>query len=210
MKVTLKKKTIKIIIAIILIIVAIIVGIMITNSIVNDKNIKETEEKLSQIDAKELEAKLIEELEKTELNVNIELSNGVVLTKFTETKQFEGYISAQILGLNQNNYGAVIIPCFKIESDSNGKFKNIEYINLNYSSIRETIRKIIQKTFKESYDIELFKMNDKYSERFNKGYKSKGNIFIDDKDFGIAIMNKINTTNFDEVFTSYTTSTFGL
>ena len=64
------KKALKIIIAVIVVVAVIVVGIIVKKPISNNIIIKDTENKISQINAKELETELINSLKNTSLNVN--------------------------------------------------------------------------------------------------------------------------------------------
>lgn len=141
-----KKKSIIIGIVVMFIIAVIAIGIVISKSLINNSNIKKIEEKLSEINSNELQSKLIEELEETPLNVNtpsitttfgnnlIEIMNGRYSNNkapiyyydmmFYNNKNEEDYVFAIYFDKN-NNETSLSIPCFKIESDSNGNFKNI-------------------------------------------------------------------------------------
>ena len=66
MKLVIKKKTIKIVILIIVMAIIVIGGIFLIQFISNNIMIKQTAEKISQINAEELETKIMEELKNTE------------------------------------------------------------------------------------------------------------------------------------------------
>ena len=131
MSIKIKKKTLKIVGIVIGIIIIIIGLFFLIQTISTNMKISETEEKLSQINAEELNSKLIEELEKTDLNVDLTLDTMFVDTIFSEGEdELEGFTVMSIIAFKNNNViGGIEIPCFKIESDSNGNFKNIEYVS---------------------------------------------------------------------------------
>lgn len=76
------KKIMKIIIVIIVVIALIAGGIFTAKAISANMIINETKEKLSKIDAKELENKIIERLEKSPLNVNTGTTKTEVSSKY--------------------------------------------------------------------------------------------------------------------------------
>ncbi len=141
-----KKKSLIVGIIVIIIVIAISVGIVLTKSFVNHNEEKGIAEKLSNINAEELQNKLIEELKTTPLNIttsSISTTFGNNLTEIinemysdntavvyyydlmlNNNKDEEDYIFA--IYFDKNNKGTSLsIPCFKIESDSSGNFKNI-------------------------------------------------------------------------------------
>ena len=71
------KKAFKIIIAVIVVVAVIVVGIIVKKPISNNIIIKDTENKISQINAKELETELINSLKNTSLNVNTSRYNRI-------------------------------------------------------------------------------------------------------------------------------------
>ncbi len=171
MKVSVKKKTIKIIIAIILIIAIIAVGIIATKTIINNKEIKQTEEKLNQINAEELEKKLIEELKETQIYLNVKNEDTLIGTEF---ENIDGFITAKVtvIEVGKEDINSVEIPCFKIESN-NGKFKNISYF-INTQGIEKTIQETVENTFQKEYNIDLLlKDNNSYNRHFRKSGQSK-------------------------------------
>lgn len=162
---SIKKNVIKIIIGIIVAIAVIVGGIFAFQFISTNSTIKDTEEKLSQIDAKELENKLIEELKNTKLYVGAvsESDNELVWTEF---KNVDGVVMAKIQSTNEEY---VNIPCFKIESDSNGKFKSITFDDTENNGIFDICRQVIKNEFKNKYNIDTFiKNNSLYNNHFRK------------------------------------------
>lgn len=212
-----KKKTLKIV-GIVVAAIIIIVGLFFfVQAILNNIKIKETEEKLSQINSEELKTKLIEELEKTDLNVDLTLDTMFVDTIFTEGKdELEGFTVMSIIAFKNNNViGGIEIPCFKINSDSNGNFKNIEYVYnrpLDTNIIAQTIRNV----FKDSYNIDFtITNNTKYNTTFNQYFINEGTMTTVSNDFFLAIVNRINDDDYDdyslvEDYKEYETAKFGL
>lgn len=215
-----KKRTKKIIIVSAIIIVAIIAVIAIVIAVQNifkdDIKIKETEEKLVQINTEELEQKLIEELKKTNLNISTKHNKLSVNTTFAQEAEFKGYISAKITFMNENTImGIVKIPCFKIEKDENGKFKNIEYVE-TFMNDENMIANTVKNVLSNEYNINLkVEDNEKYNTRFNKVDNTKKEIYItnDDVFSSVVSMIKGSTSYFDKnlvEFKEYTRTTFGV
>ena len=147
MKVSVNKKAFKIVIGIIVAIIVIVIGIFASQYISTSIKIKETEKKLSEIDATELQDRLIEELKKSKLYLELDSENIFVATMFNEGVTFKDYITLSYLCIkNGNPVGAVEIPCFKITSDSNGKFKSIEYTERTVDEY--IVPSIVEKVFK--------------------------------------------------------------
>lgn len=219
MKVSVNKKAFKIVIGIIVAIIVIVIGIFASQYISTSIKIKETEKKLSEIDATELQDRLIEELKKSKLYLELDSENIFVATMFNEGVTFKDYITLSYLCIkNGNPVGAVEIPCFKITSDSNGKFKSIEYTERTVEEY--IVPSIVEKVFKDNYDVNLKIVgNEKYNKKFNKdilGYTNKGNIYIDDENFYIGILEKVSDVNLKygdklvSAFKEYRTQTFGI
>lgn len=198
MSIKIKKKTFKIIIIAILIIAIAVFGFIVSRVIINENQIKQTEEKLSKIDVKELEQSLIEELKNTSLNVNTSSYKTFFGTEedfFNESNEntalgfavslhykdrnpFKDYVSAYIMP-NDNSGGGMVIPCFKIVCDNNNNFKYILY----QSDTNFDMTNVVKKIFKTKYDIVMYNFkNDKYFEKFivegNKKYKETLEIYI--------------------------------
>lgn len=186
MSINIKRRTIKIVIAIIVLILAIVGGIYVTQIIIINNKISVTEEKLKEINVSELESKIIERLKETDLYVEKDTGELFVGTMIKEGTEIKDYITVAYIAIkNGNGIGAVEMPVFKINTDSNGKFKNIEYLAYeiwNNNIVEETIENI----FKEEYDIDFTwgmlqvngNFNVKYDETFNKsGYTNKGDIY---------------------------------
>ncbi len=217
MSIKIKKKTLKIVGIVIGIIIIIIGLFFLIQTISTNMKISETEEKLSQINAEELNSKLIEELEKTDLNVDLTLDTMFVDTIFSEGEdELEGFTVMSIIAFKNNNViGGIEIPCFKIESDSNGNFKNIEYV-YNRPLDTNIIAKTIRNVFKDTYNIDFTITNrTKYNTTFNQYFVNKGNIKTVSNDFFLAIVNRINDTEYEdyslvEDYKEYETAKFGL
>lgn len=217
MSINIKKKNLKIA-GIVIGIIIILVGLFfLVKTISTNIKISETKEKLSQINAEELKTKLIEELEKTDLNVDLTLDSMFVDTIVTEGEdELEGFTVMSIMAFKNNKVaGAVEIPCFKIESDSNGNFKNIEYVYtrpLNTHIIAETIENVFRNTYNIDFTIEN---NSKYNTTFNQFFVNEGTITTVNDDFFLAIVSRINNTEYEdyslvEKYTEYETAKFGL
>ena len=106
--------------------------------------VKDSEKKISQINADELETKLIEELEKTDLNIDNSVYDitfavcdsdnnnnkdilylNLLYELSQDTNPYDGYILACITEKGKDIPEHIYIPYFKIDSDNNGKVKNI-------------------------------------------------------------------------------------
>lgn len=226
------KKALKIIIAVIVVVALVVGGIFAYKFISTGMAIKNTEEKLSQINAKELETKLIKELEKSKLNVNTSNVSTKICTweEISKSKENEMFVmGAEIFyGANKqdnpyeksisayitsNSKETVAIPLFRIESDSNGNFKKIIYTEMalkEYYTVTDTIKKVL----KDDYDINMFiEGNEKYNTRFNKIFNSKtSTIFATEKDL-TKILNEIHNSNnssYPKSYEEYSITEFGL
>ena len=134
---------------------------------------------------------MIEELEETPLNINTSEFNTTIgtLNKVEESNKgknnlfggvkanyelsgnlntFKSYISAYIIG--QNNE-LIIIPCFKIESDSNGNFKSIK---CKTSQISHEVPDIFIKVLEKDFGI---KLEGKYKSEIQKSDKDDITIY---------------------------------
>lgn len=217
MSINIKKKNLKIV-GIVIGIIIILVGLFfLIKTISTNMKINETKEKLSQINAEELKTKLIEELEKTDLNVDLTLDSMFVDTIVAEGEdELEGFTVMSIMAFKNNKVvGAVEIPCFKIVSDSNGKLKNIEYIQ---SKIMKSvsISEIVRDVFKNSYNIEVWtENNSKYNRSFNIMSVNKRTMNTVNDEFFLAVASRVNGTEFTSYsyvkdFKNYETAKFGL
>ncbi len=157
------KNIIKIIIVIVVVIAVIVGGIFAFQFISTNSKIKDTEEKLNQINAEELENKLIENLKKSKLYVGAVNESDKELV-WTEFKNVNGVVIAKI----QSTKGEYVnIPCFKIESDSNGKFKSITFDNSQTNGIFDISKQVINSEFKNEYNIDTFiENNSLYNKHF--------------------------------------------
>lgn len=217
MSINIKKKNLKIVGLVIGIIIIFVGLFFLVQTIFTNIKISETKEKLSQINAEELKTKLIEELEKTDLNVDLTLDSMFVDTIVTEGEdELQGFTIMSIMAFKNNKVaGAVEIPCFKIESDSNGNFKNIEYVYtrpLNTHIIAETVENVFKNTYNIDFTIEN---NSKYNTTFNQFFVNEGTITTVNDDFFLAIISRINNTEYEdyslvEKYTEYETAKFGL
>ena len=228
---SIKKKTILIIIGVIIATAIIIGGIFGFKSISTSMRIKETENKLSKINAEEFESKLISELKQSKFNINTSnLSTEICnWNDFNNTKQcqmavmsieifyaannidnpYEDCVSAYI---TSNSRGVVAIPLFKIEKDNNGNFKNIVYTErvLKESVVTNAIEKVL----KNDYGIDMFiKENSKYNTRFNKLFNSEIGTMYANTDILNKVIEQVkgvkNNGNV-ESYEEYSLTTFGL
>lgn len=225
------KKALKIIIAIIVIVAVIVGGIFAYKFISTNIAIKNTEKKLSQINAEEFETKLIKELEKTKLNVNTsnistKICSWEEISKSKENEMFvmgaeifygankqdnpyEKSISAYITSKSKET---IAIPLFRIESDNSGKFKKIIYTE---RALKESIvPSVIEKVLKDEYGIDMLIVgNEKYNTKFNKLFNSEiSTIYATEKDL-TKILNEMQGSNFSSFpksYNEYSTTEFGL
>lgn len=194
MSVKIKRNTIKIISIIIAILLIVAVSAVIIGAVIPNIKRNQTKNKLSQINVEELQIKMIEELEKTPLNINTNELNTTfgTLEEVEESSRekninqyifsgvkanyelsgnldsFKSYISAYIIG--QNNE-LIIIPCFKIESDSNGNFKSIK---CKTSQISHEVPDIFIKVLEKDFGI---KLEGKYKSEIQKSDKDDITIY---------------------------------
>ena len=201
------KKSLIVIFAVIVIIILAFAGKNLCEIINTNIQINNTEEKLKKIDCDNLEKELIAELKGREINLNktfygkdlvlnlldyknVEKNN--IYTFDTEiSKVSSGWICATTTCKENNNIiGTMQIPCFKIEKDSEGNFKNIKFFTGYYNPIDSNY---IKEKFKTSYDIdfELFGWNNyngKYINHFCHHSSEKVEIEVDnDKVFEICM-----------------------
>ncbi len=229
MKVTMNKKVFKLIVAIIVTIIVIVVGIFASQVISTKIKIKNTENKLSQIDSKEFEDKLLEELKKTKLNINTsnvstEICSWEEITKsedisvmgieifYSANNQDNPYEKSISAYITYNSKGLIAIPLFTIESDNNGNFKKIIYTE---RALKESIvPSVIEKVLKDEYGIDMLIVgNAKYNTRFNKLFNSEiSTIYATEKDL-TKILNEIHNSNnssYPKSYQEYSTTEFGL
>lgn len=136
------KKALKIIIAIIVVVAVIVGGIFAYKFISTNK----TKEKISQINAEELETKLIEELKKTKLNVGT--IKGI---KNVDIKKIDGYISVFVNG--DGDFDFINIPVLKVDSNNSSNFKGIEYIPVFYFGEYIDIESLIFNVLENEFSI---------------------------------------------------------
>lgn len=215
-----KGNVIKIIIAIIVIIAVVAVSIIAINHIIDNNQIQETEEKIRQINAEELEEKLIAELKNTPLNINTStlkttfgnqekfaeevdgfgLNMGIDFHygKTNTDNPYEDCISAYI-STNDGKSG-IVIPCFKIVSDNNG---NLQYI-LYATGFPYNVSEVVDKVFKRDYNIDKYLTgNTKYYEKFikdgNQKYQEQIDIYVGlaDEELTVTVVNEIVSGEFN-------------
>ena len=203
MSIKIKKKTIIISCIVILAIILTIVGIIMVPFI--NASIEKT--KLSKINAKEFESKIIEELKNTSLNINSStgktyfgtlndydneasktIKAWISLAKLKEDnyksnyEDLERFIYAYILENNSDNY--IIVPLFKIESDNNGNFKKIIYTFDSEMPLTNKTGNAFKKVLKEQYNIKCdSEYSNKYFNNYEGGLKAKS--YYSDLDFMI-------------------------
>lgn len=194
-----------IIVLVIVLVIGLIIGGIFGINYIRLNNVKG---QLSQINAKEFEEKLINELKNTSLNVNtesmetvfddeIDENTGMVLKFYYDlvmhnnSKNGQGYVFAFVSDKTDKERG-VAIPCFKIESDSNGNFKNITFPS-NTSSrlpLRRIVWDTVVKVLKNEYNIDA----SKYEINKGKEFIAKGvGIMMTDKNSDFAM------TAFEEI-----------
>lgn len=178
------KKTFKLVIGIILAIVLVVVGIVVANVVSTNMKISNTQNKLSQINAEDLETKLIEELNKTKFNIG-----AVSGIKSVNIKEIDGYVSVFVNG--EGNFDFVSIPVFKIDSDNSGNFKGIEYIPVFYFGEYIDIESIIFNVLENEYDMPKLSYSDK--EKFSIHNKSTIDFTFTYDDTLLKYINAIST-----------------
>lgn len=208
-------------IMVIIFIIALLVPVVmiVKEEILVSKSISNTKKILSNIEAKEMQKEIIEKLKESEININ----TSSVKTQFELfQKADEDILKACTYSSNDNNekdfvYAfitdkkeekCVAIPLFKIVSDSNGKFKTIEYISgrnwINNSIVDNAINEVLR----TKYGLE--KGMGYYGIRYQKKYygpmhepKIIGNnksLKYKDSDFAKEIIKEINTGNYVEYY----------
>lgn len=184
------KKVLRIIVVVIIIIAILAVGIFASKMISSNIKIKETEEKLSNINAEKLQNQIIEELKHTDLNVTSKENSMEITTSFDEGIKFKGYISAIINCLqNEKIISTVEIPCFKINSN-NGKLKNIEYTHTFMGS--NIIDRVVKDVLKNNYgldNIDTIIGSEKYRKFCEIG--TSGTIYYSEDEFFLNVVNEI-------------------
>lgn len=175
-----KKGLIKIIIGIIAVVVLIVVGFFATKLITSNTKENDLKNKLSEINASELEIQLIDELKDSSINVKRSANNSSgnvigIKTLFNRTKElaktdkefaiYDGYVLAAGWGTKNGELTSVeyLIPCFKIEEDNNGNVKSITYLySEDKSAIEYVIAQTIEKYMQKKYDIDISKQDKKF------------------------------------------------
>ena len=207
LSIKIKKNVIKFVVIIILLIILTIGGIFLSQFISANSKIKVAKENLQQIKVEELEEKIIKELEKSELNINTSNGNQVVMTQFTDNK--DEFVTAIITITNRNNIyngEGVAIPCFKIESDKNGNFKNITYLENGY--LENVVSEVIRNVFKNEYNVDIIiDGNSRYNGNFRRAADTQEVTKTSD-DFWNVIYKRI--TDREPIETTLYTITFGL
>lgn len=162
---------------------------------------KDTEKKISQINASEFETKLIKELENSKLNIdNTSFDISFEIGDKYFPAPYEGYILASIKQKNEAYGNRVFIPFFKIESDNNGKVQNITYIYSDYFGIGKDLVNTVDKILQEQYGIKgslewIKNYSNKYY-NFPFGAISDNDmkdmsIFVTDEEFGASVLSKL-------------------
>lgn len=229
-----KKSKILFILFVILIVAVIVIAVIVSKNNSNKKNtnsktdpIKSVEDKLKTINAEELQNKIIAELEASDLNVNVKNDSNEITTVFDTGTIFKKYICAKIDYIRNGEIDASVeIPCFRIDYDSDGKFKSIEYTYefMTTNIINEAIRNV----FKDQYGLNDFDAiigSQKYERKFSGEGKS-GNIYYSQDEFFINVVTEINgpiqinghvyvfnpgnCQTIIDMFKNYKTFTFGL
>ena len=206
-----KQKTKSKVFFILAIITIVIIGIVIANIMKPKILVNQTEKKISQIDASQLQEKIIEELRNTALNIN----KSSIKTDFQvcdinkkdyfceniafdsifyapSKNYFDNFVFATIIKDKQENF--LYIPCFRITSDSNGKVRNIEYLCSDQYDIYTIIENSINKVLKDGYNINtpIWKVSDiKYGYNQSNRYTLMDWLQIDKKDYRYEIISLI-------------------
>jgi len=221
LSINIKKKTVNIMIAVVVIAIVIGVGIFIANIVITNVKIKEIEQKLSAINSEELQGKIEEELKKTKLFMEMDLDNLYVGSMINDGIEHEGYKCVSILCLKGGNIvGLVEVPCFKITSDSNGKFKNIEYTDFLFSET-QVVKEAVEKVFENDYGIDFGEINKNktirnrfYKDGFN--FTNTGEVYIMDENFFVAVLHNVANMNLEygdnvtKDMKEFKTKTFGV
>lgn len=210
-------KKVKIMLPILLVLIIAVVAVI--SIILNNGNSNQVKEKLGQIKTEELQNNLINELKNTSLNVNnssmetyfgmqtddsmdmsLSFYYNLVMENYKGNEENNDYVFAFVSSKNKKI--GVVIPCFKIESDSNGNFKNIilpSHVGTGgnvFVPVKSIMWNTIEKVFREKYDIDV----SKYSE-YGKGkcmLLTNANIMASDsnRDYTIQVFKEI-TNNTD-------------
>lgn len=181
--------------------------------------INNTKDILSNINAKEMQEEIIDRLKDSKINVNTssikteieafqEADEDIIkaCTYSSNNDSEKDFVYAFIIDEKEEN--VVAIPLFRIESDSNGYFKNIEYVSNWFYNIN--ILEKINDVLKTNYGLE--KGMGYYGRRYEKTYYGpwhKPSVMGDDKyiqykdsDFAEEIAKEITDNRYDERYYS--------
>lgn len=159
------KKILTILISTIIVVaIGVTAAILIGNNLGKDKQeeqkedvIAETKKKISSMSADQVEKDVIEQLKKSAIYVN----NGKITTTFK--KENDGFMAAHLTD-GKNEF---VAPLFKVNSDRNGNFKNIEFVDSGGVDISSELYRSVNSVFKDKYDLVIRNgKNDKYSQTF--------------------------------------------
>ena len=132
-----------------------------------------TQNKISNINAEELETLIIEELKNTRIYLNKHKDEYKYNTAFSKNENDFVVANIDVYSTNNSTFmGCVKIPCFKVESDSRGNFKSIKYIgtsdienvNLEDNEIEKAIKNVLINNYNvdSKYFNKLRNMTDVY------------------------------------------------
>lgn len=200
-------------------IIALLVPIVmiVKEEVVVSMAIDKTRKILSNISAEEMQEKVIEKLEESEININTsslkttigafqKVDEDIVeaCTYSKDDDDAKKFVYAFITDKKERK--GIAVPLFKIESDSDGNFKRVEYINDTYNNYTY---KAIDSILKEEYGLErgMGYYGMRYARRY-EGSMHKPRIIGDkkyikykDTDFAIEIMQEILDS---EYYSEYT------
>lgn len=150
MKVKVNKKIFIGIISVIVIvaIVAIMFGLVVPNIKFNQTKIR-----LSQINAEELQDKIIKELEKTPLNIETYTTDTTVDDE-VKVGNNPDFVKVFVMTSEIELADVITIPVFKITSNEDGNFKSIEYVS-NFMDFEVDVEDIIFNILKTDYNIDI-------------------------------------------------------
>ena len=207
-----KSKLLKGIIALVLVIIIVVVGIIVKEPISNNIIIKDTENKISQINAKELETELINSLKNTSLNVNtsrykteFEICNKNSNEQLSGTMSitagfygpsedyFENFVCAVISDKNSKFNFGIVFPCFRITSDNSGKVRNIEYVSYDNLGISDNVHKTMNSILRNKYGIkkDIISVNDiKIKQKYEYHFRKSQFVGFDDIEPIISLITK--------------------
>ncbi len=202
MKVSVNKNIFKIVIAIIIIVAIAVVAVSVVLPMVQFNQMKD---KLSQINTEELENKLIQELEKTKLNVGtVKGIKSVYIEKIDE------YISVLVCG--EKDFDLIKIPVLKVDSDNSGNFKGIEYIPVFHFGDYIDIESLVFNVLENEFSIKGLNYNNREKLTKHNMNTLKAD-FVNDETL-LLYINEINTRadykNINELEKFSKTSYFGI